>query len=147
MSQMNSSDRRKHWQSILERQAANGKSISVFSAEEGVSVASFYQWRRKLQASDLAKFGDHLPLCREEDLTSRAGWLIRRSTMCGWLHDLAILAEPLVMQKETLHSAWFSVLHINSRREVTRCVICGITKLSLALGASNEHPNLDHVHG
>ncbi len=50
----------------------------------------------------LSKFGDHLPLYREEDLSSRAGWLIRRSTICGWLYDLAILAEPLVMRMKHL---------------------------------------------
>jgi transposase len=50
----------------------------------------------------LSKFGDHLPLYREEDMHSRAGWLIRRSTICGWLYELAILSEPLVMRMKHL---------------------------------------------
>jgi transposase len=52
--------------------------------------------------SVLSKFGDHLPLYREEDIHSRTGWLIRRSTICGWLYDLAILSEPLVMRQKHL---------------------------------------------
>lgn len=50
----------------------------------------------------LSKFGDHLPLYREEDLFSRMGWLIRRSTICGWLCELGLLAEPLVMRMKHL---------------------------------------------
>lgn len=49
MSQVSAAERRKHWQSVLDRQAASGKPISVFCAEENVSVPSFYQWRKKLQ--------------------------------------------------------------------------------------------------
>ena len=50
----------------------------------------------------LSKFGDHLPLYREEDIHSRTGWTIRRSTLCGWLYSLALLAEPLVMRMKQL---------------------------------------------
>jgi transposase len=50
----------------------------------------------------LSKFGDHLPLYREEDLFSRMGWLIRRSTICGWLCELGLLVEPLVMRMKHL---------------------------------------------
>jgi transposase len=50
----------------------------------------------------LSKFGDHLPLYREEDLFSRMGWLIRRSTICDWLYELGMLVEPLVMRMKHL---------------------------------------------
>jgi hypothetical protein len=50
----------------------------------------------------LSKFGDHIPLYREEDMHSRTGWLLRRSTICGWLCELGILSEPLVMRKKSL---------------------------------------------
>jgi transposase len=50
----------------------------------------------------LSKFGDHLPLYREEDLFSRMGWLIRRSTICDWLYELGLLVEPLVMRMKHL---------------------------------------------
>lgn len=52
--------------------------------------------------SVLSKFGDHLPLYREEDIHSRTGWLIRRSTICGWLFVLGLLVEPLVLRKKHL---------------------------------------------
>ena len=52
--------------------------------------------------SVLSKFGDHLPLYREEDIHSRAGHLIRRSTICNWLYQLGLLAQPLVMRMKHL---------------------------------------------
>lgn len=50
----------------------------------------------------LSKFGDHLPLYREEDLFSRMGWVIRRSTICDWLYELGMLIEPLVQRMKHL---------------------------------------------
>lgn len=50
----------------------------------------------------VSKFGDHLPLYREEDLFDRVGLLIRRSTICGWLFELAELVRPLVMRMKHL---------------------------------------------
>ena len=52
--------------------------------------------------SVLSKFGDHLPLYREEDIHSRAGHTIRRSTICNWLYQLGLLAEPLVKRMKHL---------------------------------------------
>jgi transposase len=50
----------------------------------------------------LGKFGDHQPLYRQEDIHSRAGLTIRRSTLCGWLAELADLATPLVLRMKHL---------------------------------------------
>lgn len=50
----------------------------------------------------LSKFGDHTPLYRQEDIHSRTGYLIRRSTLCGWLQALAALSLPLVMRMKQL---------------------------------------------
>jgi transposase len=44
----------------------------------------------------LSKFGDHQPMYRQEDIHSRLGYIIRRSTLCGWQAALADLAQPLV---------------------------------------------------
>jgi transposase len=51
----------------------------------------------------LSKFGDHQPrptlrvgARRQEDIHSRLGCTIRRSTLCGWQAALAELAQPLV---------------------------------------------------
>ncbi len=49
MSQVSAVDRRKLWQIVLDWQAASGKPISVFCAEENIADPSFYLWRKKLQ--------------------------------------------------------------------------------------------------
>jgi transposase len=41
------------------------------------------------------KYGDHLPLYRQEAILERSGWPIRRSTTCGWLGSCAELVRPL----------------------------------------------------
>lgn len=50
----------------------------------------------------LSKFGDHQPAYRQEDIHSRLGMTIRRSTLCDWLQSLALLAAPLVMRMKHL---------------------------------------------
>lgn len=50
----------------------------------------------------LSKFGDHQPLYRFEDITSRCGYTIRRSTQCGWQAAMADLALSLVMRMKHL---------------------------------------------
>ena len=43
----------------------------------------------------LAKYGDYLPLYRQEDILSRNGIIIRRSTLCDWVASAADLLKPL----------------------------------------------------
>jgi len=43
----------------------------------------------------VSKFGDHLPGYRQEDIFSRHGIEIRRSTIYGWLASVADLCQPL----------------------------------------------------
>lgn len=43
----------------------------------------------------LAKYGDHVPLYRQEDIAARHGIVLRRSTLCGWIAAAADLAAPL----------------------------------------------------
>ena len=50
----------------------------------------------------LSKFGDHQPLYRMEDLSSRFGFLIRRSSFCTWQAQLATLSLALVMRMKHL---------------------------------------------
>ena len=50
----------------------------------------------------LGKFGDHTPMYRQEDIHSRLGKTIRRSTLCGWQSQLATLAAALVMRMKCL---------------------------------------------
>jgi transposase len=55
-----------------------------------------------LAALVLGKFGDHLPGYRLEDILSRQGVEIRRSTIYDWLSAAADLAGPLVERMEQL---------------------------------------------
>lgn len=54
----------------------------------------------------VSKFGDHLPGYRQEDIFSRHGIDIRRSTIYGWLASVADLCQPLydLMQQRVLQS-------------------------------------------
>lgn len=59
-----------------------------------------------LAAMVVGKFGDHLPGYRLEDILSRHGVEIRRSTIYDWLASMAELVSPLVevMQQRVLQS-------------------------------------------
>jgi transposase len=59
----------------------------------------------------VSKFGDHLPGYRQEDIFSRHGIEIRRSTIYSWLAQAADLCEPLyrlmidrVLQSKVIHT-------------------------------------------
>jgi transposase len=46
----------------------------------------------------LAKYGDHMPLYRQEDEAARHGLVLRRSTLCDWIAAAADLVEPLYLR-------------------------------------------------
>jgi transposase len=49
----------------------------------------------------VSKFADHLPLYRLEDILTRHGVTLARSTLCDWVRNAALLLEPLAdLQKE-----------------------------------------------
>ena len=75
----------------------------------------------------LSKFGDHQPLYRQEDIHSRLGKKIRRTTLCGWQAALAKLAMPLVMrmkflvlQSKVIHTDDTSIKMLEPGRGQTR---------------------------
>ena len=45
------SPRAGYWQELIDQQRLGGLSVKLFCFEKNVSVASFYQWRRRLTAS------------------------------------------------------------------------------------------------
>jgi transposase len=48
-----------------------------------------------------SKFADHLPLYRLEDIFTRHGVFLSRSTLCDWVRNAALLLEPLAeLQKK-----------------------------------------------
>jgi transposase len=50
----------------------------------------------------LAKYGDHMPLYRQEDDAARHGLVLRRSTLCDWIAAAADLVEPLYQRMREL---------------------------------------------
>ena len=75
----------------------------------------------------LSKFGDHQPMYRQEDIHSRLGKKIRRTTLCGWQAALAKLALPLVMrmkflvlQSKVIHTDDTSIKMLEPGRGQTR---------------------------
>ncbi|WP_036014062.1 IS66 family transposase, partial [Robbsia andropogonis] len=44
----------------------------------------------------VAKYGDHLPLYRQEHIFERAGFAIPRSTMGAWIGACGVQLQPLV---------------------------------------------------
>jgi transposase len=48
------------------------------------------------------KYGDHLPLYRQEDIFTRHGLYLARSTLCDWVMDAATLLKPLYDLQKTL---------------------------------------------
>ena len=75
----------------------------------------------------LSKFGDHQPMYRQEDIHSRLGKKIRRTTLCGWQAALARLALPLVqrmkflvLQSKVIHTDDTSIKMLEPGRGQTR---------------------------
>jgi hypothetical protein len=74
-----------------------------------------------------AKYADHLPLYRQEDILKRHGMEIPRSTTCGWMRMAADLLRPLVtaaatrvLQSKVIHTDDTPVKVQDEMRERTR---------------------------
>ena len=89
----------------------------------------------------VAKFGDHLPGYRQEDIFSRHGIKIRRSTIYGWLAQVADLCRPLydLMQQRVLES---KVIHTDDTQVKLIDHSIGSTKLARFWGYLGDanHP-------
>ena len=64
----------------------------------------------------VGKFGDHLPLYRLEDILTRYGVYISRSTLCDWMKAVADLLRPLydLQRQRVLQSSvmWTDDTHV-----------------------------------
>jgi hypothetical protein len=49
MAKTRSADRQRYWREVIERQQASGQSIVGFCGQEGLSLASFHAWKRRLR--------------------------------------------------------------------------------------------------
>lgn len=47
-------DRWAYWRKLVSDQRVSGSSVTAFCRERGVSDASFYSWRRRLEVSEVA---------------------------------------------------------------------------------------------
>jgi hypothetical protein len=50
----------------------------------------------------MSKFADHLPLYRLEDILTRHGVYLSRSTLCDWVRNAALVLKPLAELQKTL---------------------------------------------
>jgi len=73
------------------------------------------------------KYGDHLPLYRQEHILGRSGHAIPRSTTCGWLASVARLVKPLyelmvamVLASKAIHTDDTPVPVLDEKRDRTR---------------------------
>lgn len=64
----------------------------------------------------VSKFGDHLPLYRLEDILTRSGVYLSRSTLCDWIKAVAHLFRPLyeLQRQRVLQSSvmWTDDTHV-----------------------------------
>jgi transposase len=64
----------------------------------------------------VSKFAEHLPLYRLEDISTRYGLYLPRSTLCDWVRHVANLLKPLYqLQKDLVQSApviWTDDTHV-----------------------------------
>ena len=51
MAKARSADRQRYWREVIERQQASGQSIVGFCSKEGLALASFHAWKRRLRRS------------------------------------------------------------------------------------------------
>jgi transposase len=55
----------------------------------------------------VSKYGDHLPLYRQEQIFARGGVPLTRQTLCGWLPACADLCRPLyALMQERIWQGW-----------------------------------------
>ena len=62
MANSNRSVRAEYWQGVLEQFRQSDLSAPVFCKEKGIPIASFYQWRRRLQVSHVSSTNAIVPV-------------------------------------------------------------------------------------
>ena len=48
--------RREHWQELITQHERSGLTVQAFCAQQGVTAASFYQWRKQLRDNSPMRF-------------------------------------------------------------------------------------------
>ena len=64
----------------------------------------------------VSKFAEHMPLYRFEDISTRYGFYLPRSTLCDWVRNVANLLKPLYeLEKELVQTSpviWTDDTHV-----------------------------------
>jgi transposase len=75
----------------------------------------------------VSKFAEHLPMYRQQDVLSRHGIFLARSTLCGWMAQCAVLLRPLVelmrqrvVQSDVINADETPVRVLDRTRNTTR---------------------------
>lgn len=83
-----------HYQEVIARDEPTGQSTIITAAKPAPLIDSF-AGPGLLAHLTASRFADHLPYYRQEDILSRWGFRIERSTQCRWMSALAERLEPL----------------------------------------------------
>ncbi len=116
MARRQRTEREIYWQDLIDRQEAGQQSIADFCQDEGISTASFYAWRRRLQfpcravpsqASRAALVPVHIvpepSLARETVIVEWPGGIVMRvATGCDAATLLTVVAT---LTAETMREA------------------------------------------
>jgi transposase len=94
-----------HYQEVIVRDDESGET-TILSASKAPQLIDSYAAPGLLAYLTTSRFADHLPYYRQEDILSRIGFRIDRSTQWRWMRALSEAVEPLadLMRRLVLES-------------------------------------------
>jgi transposase len=94
-----------HYQEVIARDELTGQTTMITASKPSPLIDAF-AGPGLLAHLTASRFADHLPYYRQEDILSRYGFRIGRSTQCRWMSALAERLGPLVdlMRQRALRS-------------------------------------------
>jgi transposase len=94
-----------HYQEVIARDEPTGQTTMI-TAPKPAPLIDAFAGPGLLAHLTASRFADHLPYYRQEDILSRCGFRIERSTQCRWMSALAERLRPLVdlMRRRALRS-------------------------------------------
>lgn len=94
-----------HYQEVIARDEPTGQT-TIIAAPKPPQLIDSFAGPGLLAHLTASRFADHLPYYRQEDILSRSGFRIGRSTQCRWMSALAERLGPLVdlMRQRALQS-------------------------------------------
>jgi transposase len=95
-----------HFKEVIAKEEETGETQMAIASEPPRLINSCYAGPSLLALIATNRFSDHLPYYRDEDILSRLGFRIHRSTQCRWMQSVAVAVTPLVelMQQRVIQS-------------------------------------------